>query len=68
MIPVPRARATWQRLKEQRLIAGLVLEDWYPDLTDCLLLCVTETNTQADIDRLAQGLKARGEEGQAAAR
>ncbi|MEW6298951.1 MAG: aminomethyl-transferring glycine dehydrogenase subunit GcvPA [Thermodesulfobacteriota bacterium] len=68
VIQVPRARATWQRLKEQRLIAGLVLEDWYPDLTDCLLLCVTETHTQADIDRLAQGLKARGEEGQAAAR
>ncbi len=66
VIQIPQARAVWQRLKAQRLIAGVVLEDWYPDLTDCLLLCVTEIHTKADIDRLVQGLGTEGEAGHAA--
>ncbi|MCS6925107.1 MAG: aminomethyl-transferring glycine dehydrogenase subunit GcvPA [Candidatus Binatia bacterium] len=65
VIQVPHARAVWQRLKTQQLIAGLVLEDWYPDLTDCLLLCVTEMHRKADIDRLVRGLGAIDEERQA---
>lgn len=65
VVHVPHARGAWQRLKAQHLIAGLVLEDWYPDLTDCLLLCVTETHRKADIDRLVRGLGARDEGGQA---
>jgi glycine dehydrogenase subunit 1 len=60
VIEVPNARAVWQRLKEQRCIAGLLLEDWYPELKNCLLLCVTELHTRAEIERLAEGLGARG--------
>ena len=56
VIEVPQARTVWRRLKEQGLIAGLVLEDWYPELKDCLLLCVTEMNTRSEIERLIQGL------------
>jgi hypothetical protein len=41
-------------------VAGLILEDWYPELKDCLLVCVTEIHTRAEIERLAQGLGARG--------
>jgi glycine dehydrogenase subunit 1 len=59
VIEVPQARAVWQRLKEQHLVAGLVLEDWYPELQDCLLLCATETHTRAEIERLAKGLGTR---------
>jgi glycine dehydrogenase subunit 1 len=50
----------WRRLKEQNLVAGLVLEEWFPELQDCLLLCVTEVHTRAEIERLAEGLEARG--------
>jgi glycine dehydrogenase subunit 1 len=57
VLKVNSARAVWQRLKEQNLIAGIVLEDWYPELKDCLLLCVTETHTRSEIERLAEGLK-----------
>lgn len=60
VIEVPNAQAVWQRLKDQNLVAGLVLEEWYPELKDCLLLCVTETNTRSDIDQLAQGLGTGG--------
>jgi glycine dehydrogenase subunit 1 len=56
VIEVPHARAIWHRLKEQHLVAGLVLADWYPELHDCLLLCVTETHTRAEIEQLARGL------------
>ncbi len=60
VLTVPSARTVWQRLKEQGLIAGLLLEDWYPELKDSLLLCVTEVHTRQDIERLGQGLGARG--------
>lgn len=54
---VPDARRVWQRLKEQNIVAGLMLEEWYPELKDCLLLCVTEMHTRAEIERLARELK-----------
>ena len=60
VLTVSNARATWSQLKEQGLIAGLLLEDWYPELKDCLLLCVTEMHTRQDIERLGQGLGVRG--------
>lgn len=56
VVKVSNARAAWQRLKEQSLIAGIVLEDWYSELKDCLLLCVTETHTRSEIERLAEEL------------
>ena len=55
-VQVSNARTVWQRLKERNLIAGVVFEDWYPELKDCLLLCVTETHTRSDIERLAEEL------------
>ena len=58
VIKVPHARTVWQRLKAEHLIAGVVLEDWYPELQDCLLVCVTETHTRAEIERFAQQLQA----------
>jgi glycine dehydrogenase subunit 1 len=60
VVEVPGARERWCRLKEQNLIAGLPLEDWYPELKNCLLLCVTEIHTRTEIERLSQGLGAGG--------
>jgi len=57
VIEMPNAREVWCRLKEQNLIAGLVLEDWYPELKDCLLFCVTEVHTRAEIEQLARELR-----------
>jgi glycine dehydrogenase subunit 1 len=57
VVKVPGGRALWQRLREQSLVAGLVLEDWYPELKDCLLLCVTELHARDDIERLAKEVK-----------
>jgi len=57
VLTVPNARATWSQLKERGLIAGLLLEDWYPELKDCLLLCATEMHTRQDIERLTRELQ-----------
>lgn len=39
-------------LKED-IFAGVPLGRWYPELSDCLLVAVTEKRTKAEIDRLA---------------
>ncbi len=47
------AQQTLDKLKEKGIIAGLPLGRWYPELNDCVLVCVTELNTREDIDELA---------------
>jgi len=43
-------------LGERGIIGGYELARDYPQLTDCLLLCVTEMNTREEIDRLVRAL------------
>jgi glycine dehydrogenase subunit 1 len=44
------------KLRTQQIIGGLELGRCYPDLADCLLVCVTEQKTRADIDALCAAL------------
>lgn len=44
-------------LLEQRIFGGVDLSGEFPDLGQCMLLCVTELHTQADIDRLVSALE-----------
>ncbi len=37
--------------------AGVPLGQWYPDLSDCFLVCVTEKRSRTEIDGLAEALK-----------
>jgi glycine dehydrogenase subunit 1 len=60
VVNVSNARDAWQRLKEQGIVAGVVLEEWYPELKDCLLLCVTEVHARGEIERLANELQRNG--------
>ncbi len=39
---------------EAGYFAGIPLGRWYPDLADCLLVCVTEKRTRAEIERLGE--------------
>ena len=43
-------------LKEDQIIGGFPLEQHYPELKNCLLVCATELNSQRDMDRLADKL------------
>ncbi len=56
VMTVPHARTVWAHLKDRGLIAGIVLEDWYPELQDCLLVCATELHTREAIERFGQQL------------
>ncbi|MBW1811041.1 MAG: aminomethyl-transferring glycine dehydrogenase subunit GcvPA [Deltaproteobacteria bacterium] len=44
-------------LAQAGVIAGLPLGRFYPELNDCLLVCVTEMNTAEQVKRLAAGLE-----------
>jgi len=44
-------------LKGRGIIGGYDLGGDYPQLEGCMLLCCTEANTKADIDRLVEALK-----------
>jgi len=45
-------------LRQERIIGGYPLESCYPDLKNCLLVCVTDLNTREEMDRLAEVLEA----------
>lgn len=42
-----------KRLFEEGILGGLDISRFYPDLKNSMLLCITETKTKEDIDRLA---------------
>ncbi len=45
---------TWQSLLEKNIVAGLPLASYYPELSDCWLMCVTETISKNDMDALVK--------------
>ncbi len=45
-------------LRREKIIGGLDLGRYYPELAGCMLLCVTEKRTKAEIDRLVRTMEA----------
>ena len=45
-------------LLQSNVIPGIPLGTWYPELKDCLLVCVTEMNTEEQVRKLVNGLTA----------
>ena len=43
--------------REKKILAGIPLECWYPELHDCFLVTVTEKRTKAEIDALVAALE-----------
>jgi len=46
-----------QALKKKGIIPGLGLEEFFPELRNCALLCITEMHKKEDIDRLVTALE-----------
>jgi glycine dehydrogenase subunit 1 len=46
-----------KQLEAARIVGGLDLKPYYPELGNALLVCATETRTAADIARYADQLK-----------
>lgn len=53
--PAPAAQIK-ERLLEKKIIPGISLENYYPEMGNSLLVCVTETSNKAKIDRLIAAL------------
>jgi len=47
-----------QRLLDQKIVAGVPLARYYPELKDSVLICVTELNSAGEIERLADAIAA----------
>ena len=58
VLECPRpAEEILQILKQDQIIGGYPLEQYYPELKNCLLVCATELSSQEEMDRLANNLK-----------
>jgi glycine dehydrogenase subunit 1 len=44
----------FNRCADARIMPGIRLEGWYPELGDCFLACVTEMNEQKEIEAFVQ--------------
>jgi glycine dehydrogenase subunit 1 len=51
-------RATYERLLARRIVAGLPLAPYYPELPNHYLLCATETKAREELDELVREMKA----------
>jgi glycine dehydrogenase subunit 1 len=54
-VPRPAIEMT-RRMLERKIIPGLALEPYYPEMRDSLLICVTETASREAIDLLVSAL------------
>jgi glycine dehydrogenase subunit 1 len=52
-----RFKATYGRLLKKKIVAGLSLAPYYPQLANHYLLCATETRTKDDMDALVREVK-----------
>ncbi len=59
VVELPKAPAgVLRKLLKKKIIGGLALERFYPELKRCLLACVTETASRAQIDQWVAGMGA----------
>ena len=49
-------RQVLQTLTRKRILGGVALDRFYPELRDCFLVCVTEQNRREEIDGLVKAL------------
>ncbi len=45
------------KLQQQKILAGVELSRWYPELKNALLVCATETATRAHLDRVVAAFR-----------
>jgi glycine dehydrogenase subunit 1 len=48
---------TCTRLMEKKIVPGLSLAPYYPELKNCYLLCVTETKSKEHMDKLVREIE-----------
>ena len=56
VVRIKQLEGIMRRCSEQRIIPGISMARWYPELADGLLVCVTEMNDREGIDRLVRAI------------
>ncbi len=60
VLQTEEAPAAWsQRLLDAKIVGGIELNRWYPELANCTLWCATEVITREQIDAAARVLSAK---------
>jgi glycine dehydrogenase subunit 1 len=52
VVRVPDADELFARCRANRILPGIALAQWYPELRNSILTCVTEMNDREEVDRL----------------
>jgi glycine dehydrogenase subunit 1 len=58
VVGFPGFDTRYRRLLDRKIVAGLPLGDYYPELADHGLICVTETCSREEMDRLVREVTA----------
>jgi glycine dehydrogenase subunit 1 len=56
VVPTSKPDEINRSLLKKKIIGGLPLGRFYPELSDCMLLCTTEMSRRADMDVVAEVL------------
>lgn len=56
VLKVRGLRSRQRGFVEKKILPGIPLAPWYPELEDALLICVTEMNGREDVDELVKAL------------
>jgi glycine dehydrogenase subunit 1 len=60
VLQTDEAPAAWSlRLMDEKIVGGIDLSRWYPELRNCTLWCATEVVTRKQIDTAAKALAAK---------
>jgi len=54
VLRAPNLNEIFAKCATEKIIPGVSLEKWYPELKDSLLVCVTEMNEKEEIERLVR--------------
>jgi len=54
VLRAPDVRRLFAQCTDEKIIPGIVLKDYYPELADSFLMCVTEMNEREEIERLVR--------------
>jgi glycine dehydrogenase subunit 1 len=58
VIRLPKnAKRVLEKLAEQNILGGLDLSGFYPELTNCILVCATETKEVSDLECFTRELE-----------
>lgn len=57
VVKVPNAKKLLNNMQEQGFLGGILLEKYYPEMKDCILVAVTEKRTKCEIDRFCSLVK-----------